>query len=491
MTPPRAPRPSRLVGAFAAALAASGVAQAAPVRTFHAEHVLGASLDVVVVGAARAAAARAAGAARAEIDRLERVLSAWRPDAELARINAGEIAASAPELRRAVDAAERWRELTGGAYDARLGAVSAARRAGDAAAEAQAWRAAAVAGPALGPDGRPASGVRLDLDGSAKGVVIDAALAAARRAVPQARGILIDLGGDLRCDGSGPGGGAWRVGVAAGGACAPELVLRLPPGGAAVAVSGAGERDLAAAAGARTSHLVTPGAAGPASHLARAAVTAPCAADADALATALCAMSPADGLALVESLPGVEARLHDARGRAHVSSGWDALVEPAPRLLRTAAPLAWPQGQAVTVSYEVPRIAAPKYYAPYLVIWITDADHRLVKTLSVLGQKPRYLESNYVWWRRYGRDTPDVAAIARPTRAPGRYTAVWDGSTDAGGRAAPGRYLVHVEAARQDGGHTYETLELTVGAGGAAAAAAPKDELGALRVVVGPGARAT
>ena len=143
------------------------------------------------------------------------------------------------------------------------------------------------------------------------------------------------------------------------------------------------------------------------------------------------------------------------------------------------------------MAYEVPRITAPKYYAPYIAIWITDADHNLVKTLTLLGQKPRYLESNYIWWRRYGRRLSDVDARTRPTHLPGRYTATWDGSTDEGARAAPGRYTVHVEAARQDGGHTYESLEVTVGAGGMTTAAAPaKDELGALRVTVGRVGRA-
>ena len=230
-----------------------------------------------------------------------------------------------------------------------------------------------------------------------------------------------------------------------------------------------------------------PGDGAPAPRLARAAVVAPCAADADGLATALCLMPASEGIALAERLPGVEAQLADAAGRVHATSGWAALARAAPpRLVRAAEPAGWPAGQAVTLTYEVPRIAAPKYYAPYIAIWVTDADHALVRTLAVLGTKPRYLESNYVWWRRYGRLTPGVDALAKPTRPPGRYTAVWDGATDAGGVAPPGRYLVHVEAARQDGGHTYETLEVVVGPGGAAAAAAPKDELGALKATVGP-----
>ena len=495
------PRPlARLAPLLAgvAALALVAQARAAPasadgagadVHRFHADHVLGASLDVTVVGASATEAARAAAAAQAEIARLDAVLSGWRADSALAALNAGG-AAHAPELLEAAAHAERWRALTGGAFDPRLGEVAAGRRAGDAARVRAALAALAAApGPALDGAGRLAPGVALDLDGAGKGYVIDRALAAARAAAPGARGLLLDLGGDLRAQGEGPNGGAWRVGLARGGAETAEAVLRLPERGGAVAMSGAGERDLLDAWGRPQSHLTFAVDGAPAPRLARAAVLAPCAADADALATALCLMLPSEGLALAEGLPGVEAQVTGADGVARATSGWAGRSEPAPRLIRAAAPAGWPAGQAVTVTYEVPKIAAPKYYAPYLVIWITDANHDLVRTLTLLGQKPRYLESNYVWWRRYGRSLPNVDALAKPTRAPGRYTATWDGATDAGGRAPAGRYTVHVEAARQDGGHTYETLEVTVGAGGSVAVAQPKDELGALKASVGPAGR--
>ena len=349
----------------------------------------------------------------------------------------------------------------------------------DAARLACAVRAAAAAeAPMLeGAVVRRPAGVGLDLDGVAKGYVIDRALAAARRAAPQAQGLLVDLGGDLRCDGRGPDGGAWRVGVGARADGPPVAVLRVAD--RAVAVSGAGERDIHGA-----SHLT--GADGrPAPRLASAVVVAPCAADADALSTALCLMDPREGLALAEGLPGVEARLVDRHGAVHATGGWNALAEPAPRLMRAAVVM--PSGAPeVTIGYEVPKIAAPKYYAPYVVIWVTDAEHRLVRTVALLGEKPRYLESNYVWWRRYGRRMAGVDAQAKPTRPPGRYTAVWDGHDEAGAPVAPGVYTVHVEAARQDGGHTYESLDVALGAAGAAAAAAPaKDELGALKVTVG------
>lgn len=475
----RFPSVRSLLLAGVALIAGAAPATAQPMaHRFHADHVLGTSLDVTV-NADPAAARRAAEAARAEILRLDAILSGWRDDSDLARLNRG-VAAEAPaELAEAIGLAEHWRATTGGAFDGRLGEVTAARRAGDLTRAARAVAAVRSAEPpAMARTGvLQSEGPAFDLDGVAKGYVIDRALAAAQAAAPEARGMMVELGGDLRCAGTAPNG-AWTVG------CADGSTLALSDG--ALATSGAGERDLVDTGGRPTSHLVRPWDGQAAAYRAAATVHAPCAADADALATALCVMPAADGIALAERLPGVEARLTDAWGAVHTTSGWSRLARPAPRLTRAALLSAWPADAQVTLAYEVPRIEAPKYYAPYIAIWITDADGSLVKTLSLLGQKPRYLESNYVWWRRYGRKQDNVDAMTKPTRAPGRYTAVWDGSTDAGPKAAPGRYSVHVEAARQDGGHTYETLEITVGAGGAnAAAAAPKDELGSLKVTVG------
>ncbi len=478
----RLSRPSALLAGAAATALATAAAAGAPAHRFHAEDVLGASLDVTAVTADPVAAQAAADAALAEIARLEPLLSGWRADGALARLNRDALREGAPaELREVIAAAEAWRSATGGAFDPRLGEVTAARRAGDAPRLERARAALQAAGdvPVLeGAAVRRPNGVGLDLDGIAKGYVIDRALLAARLAAPGVQGLMVDLGGDLRCDGHGPDGGTWRVGVGARGDGPPAVVLRVTD--RAVAASGAGERDVGGA-----SHLLAADGS-PAPRLASAVVTAPCAADADALATALCLMPPREGLALVERLPGIEARLTDGVGAVHVSRGWTAMTEPAPRLIRAAAvvPAGAPE---VTVAYEVPKISAPKYYAPYVVIWVTDADRKLVRTLALLGEKPRYLESNYVWWRRYGRLTPGIDAQAKPTRPPGRYTAVWDGRDEHGAAVVPGRYTVHVEAARQDGGHTYETLDVALGAGGAAtvAAAPAKDELGALKVTVG------
>ena len=233
------------VRALMAALAPAATSAQTQVQVWrlHQPHVLGASLDLAVVATDPAMALAAARAARAEIDRLDGVLSRWRPDSLLSR------GASSDELDLLVAAADRWRAATQSAFDARRGGA-------------------------------------LDLDGVAKGHVIDRALEAARR-TPGVDGLMIDIGGDLRVWGRSPSTDGWGVGVADPGRlqdnAEPAEVLRLSQG--ALAFSGPGLRG---------PHVLRRDGE---PSLASAAVFAPTAVDADALSTALCAMAPSEGLA--------------------------------------------------------------------------------------------------------------------------------------------------------------------------------------------------
>ena len=293
-------------------------AQAA-VHRFHEDHVLGASLDMVVVGADVEASARALAAAKAEISRLDKVLSGWRPDSELAQLNAstGPVTVS-HDLYRVVAQCEAFREASGGAFSARIGQAEAlwrdAERSGRPVDEARlrqaAWRAETAA-VRLDPASRTIdrAGVTFAVDALAKGHVIDSALEAAARAAPSAKGLMLDIGGDLRCRGSGPDAGAWRVGLAKGAdadnARAGE-VLRLAD--KAVATSGPGARDRVIG-GARFTHTLNP-ASGQSAAARTVTVVADRAADADALATAVAAQPAHHGLAFAAS-KGAQARLVD------------------------------------------------------------------------------------------------------------------------------------------------------------------------------------
>jgi thiamine biosynthesis lipoprotein len=214
------------------------------------------------------------------------------------------------------------------------------------------------------------------------------------------------------------------------------------------------------------------------------------AADADALATALMALPAQSGLALA-ARHGADAVVVDAEGVSHVVPGWTRVAPP--RLIRAAAPApgpaagaAWPAGFVLAVDYEMPRIPGGRVYPPYVSIWITDGANAPVRQLLLLGDNENYIDQNYIWWRRVGRSAPGVVdAVARPTRPAGRYTAVWDGKDNAGRPVPQGRYTVHIEATREHGGHSYQTIPLLLGADPVEASAAAGEELGAARARFG------
>ena len=468
---------------------------AAQAWRFHAPAVLGTSLEVVAVTPSRAEALVAAQAARAEIARLDAVLSGWREDSELCALNRARTLAVSSDLYAVLAACERWRALTGDAFDHRLGAAFALQRraAADGRAPHHETLAALVSAGRSGtvrldPATRTASlddGVTVAPEALAKGYVVDRALAAARAAAPGLQGLMIDIGGDLRTWGRGPEGG-WTVGVAEAGVfeanAAPTALLRAD--GLAVATSGRRSPG--------DGHIL--GRAG----VTGATVVGASAADADALATALCAMPAEAGLALAEALPGMEARTLADDGTVRTTGGWDAFVlaspEPPARLWRVAdaapdaaaAPVPWPRRFALTIGVELPY-KGERTYSPYVAVWITDEEGRLVRAIAMYGEKLDYVNENYVWWRRYGRSRPQiVAAITRPTQPPGRHTLVWDGRDDMGRPVGQGHYTLNVEATREDGFHTYQAVELNLAADPSVAMSEAQDELGVTVARYGP-----
>jgi thiamine biosynthesis lipoprotein len=450
---------------------------------------------MTAVGGAAADAEAARAAALAEIARLDALLSGWRADSELARLNASRSHRASPDLFAVVARAEAWRLATDGAYDARLGRVEELWRRGmvEGRPPSPAALKAALAGLGdveLDPRSRrivrPA-GVRFALDGLAKGHVIDAALAAARRAGPGLEGLMIDIGGDLAVWGRAPEAGGWRIGAFDPAApednAGPAFTLAARAG--AIASSGRGMRDRLIG-GARYGTSLDPRTGAPCANLA-ATVFAGRAADADALASALMAAPPKVGLALA-ARHGAAAVVVDRDGASYATPEWSPAAPP--RLIRAAAPAAagaaWPAGFVLTVDYELPRIAGGRAYPPYVSIWITDAANAPVRQLLLLGDNENYIDQNYIWWRRVGRSAPAIVdATARPTRPAGRYAAVWDGKDNAGRPVGQGRYTVHIEATREHGSHSYQTIPLQLGGDPVEGTAAGGDELGAARARFG------
>jgi thiamine biosynthesis lipoprotein len=480
-----------------AALSTGGAAGAQHILASHREHVLGTSLDLTIAGGDSDTRHRAEAAALDEIGRLDRVLSAWRSDSELTALNHSSVFHASEDLYAVVAFAERMRLMSEGAFDARLGAVrdawTQATQSNTPPSEMAladmvhtARREDVTLDPVRRLIFRP-SAVKFDLDGLAKGYVIDRAIAAARLAAPEARGIMLDIGGDIGAWGQGLSD-AWRIGVAAPDSAdnhLPASVVSISD--SAIATSGPGARDIIVG-GAPFAHFVD-AASGASVYGAHATVAAPSAMQADALSTALALMSPQAGLELINSAPDAAARIVSVDGKIYESILWRGIN------VDTSAPCqadpsatarAWPPSFALNIGYDIPRFDGGDYQRPNVAIWISDGGSRLVRTLLVLGDKPRWRESNYIWWRRFERMNLDaVQAMARPTRAPGHYTLIWDGRDDSGHAVPQGHYVLNIEASREHGGHSFTSIPLDLAAAPLTASANAEEEMGAVRIRYG------
>jgi thiamine biosynthesis lipoprotein len=264
---------------------------------------------VVILPANRALHVKTVSALFAE---WETRLTRFRPDSDLSRLNA---AAGRPAwveepllgvLRRALRAARATRgvfdptlarELSALGYATTFSAIGGEVAERPAGARASTWHDVR-----LGPGGLvslPAD-LAVDLGGIAKGMAVDAALAALRAdGVPFA---LVSAGGDLAAYGPMSGGRPWPVAVAAAGG---ETVLSLTAG--ALATSSTQERRWRTARG-EVHHLLDPRTRRPAtSDLVRATVHAPTCEAAEVAAKAALILGQDEGAAFLERhrLPGL------------------------------------------------------------------------------------------------------------------------------------------------------------------------------------------
>ncbi|WP_454828671.1 DUF2271 domain-containing protein [Pseudoxanthomonas wuyuanensis] len=467
-------------------------AQAAALQRHQREDVLGTSFEMIVAGDdARAEAA--VDAALAEIQRLEAALSTWRTDSELARFNRGQSDGQASaDLRAVLAACERWREASDGAFSCRLGALQGIwRNAADSGRGqlpdrvALRQRARAIARFEFDGTAQPLAqspDLQWQVDGLAKGYILDRAMQRARAAAPQAYGIKLDIGGDAIYWGQPASGQAWRVAIADpaaprdNGPAIATLAL------CSQALAASGHRSRGYRVGRRLySHILDPNEGWPVAYAPSATVVAADAASADALATALSVMPIRDGLTLVESLPGTEALIVGERGVAFASSGWHALLAT-----DGGEPAAEPERLAI--DYEIPAQTGERYRRPYLALWIATPAGAPVRQLLVLGDRSRWLRELPQWWRHYGRDDEAaVHGIARPTRAPGRYSLGWDGRDDFGRALPQGDYLLQIEAAREHGGHERLSLPFRLDGTAVLQQAQGRREVGRIELRTAPG----
>ena len=288
---------------------------------------MGSRFEITAVHADLEVAGRAIDRAYSEIDRIEAMISSWRPASVTSEVNrqAGRRPVAVPEelfnlLRRSI----KLSELTGGAFDVTFAGLG---RLWDFKAEVPRLPEADAVRRALAHVGYR----KLVLDSDARTVFLDDPGArigfgaigkgyAANRAVLVLKesGIksgVVSAGGDLVAFGRREDGGLWDIGIAHP-LYRDRIFARLPLSEQAVVTSGDYE-SFVTIDGKRYAHILDPRTGYPVEHLRSVTIVCPDAELADGLATAVFVLGPQAGLELVNALRGVEALLVDAGGGLH------------------------------------------------------------------------------------------------------------------------------------------------------------------------------
>jgi thiamine biosynthesis lipoprotein len=273
--------------------------------TRHSFRAMGTEIELLVDADG---AAPALAAAEAEFHRLEALLSRFREDSELSRLNAAGSLDAGPDLRRVVELALAARERTGGRFDATvhdaLVAAGYDRSFELVPPDTDGWAGMHTpmcthAHRPMGTHVTPAGieldpGVRLDLGGIGKGYAAERAAEILGTAGP----CLVNAGGDIATR-----DGAWTVGIETS---SEPLTLELR-GGSALATSGRDRRRWRRG-GRELHHLIDPRTGEPAeSDLVRVTVVSGDAVEAEVAAKALFLAGAEDAAAEAdaESIPAV------------------------------------------------------------------------------------------------------------------------------------------------------------------------------------------
>ncbi len=301
---------------------------------------MGTALQLEVHATDRPTARLASEAAVRALAAVEALLSTWRPDSELSRINALEVGVRArisAELSEALRLALQCSTRTGGAFDPTVAPLVKAwglRQGGRQPTE----QALALAREEVGTDRlsleiralQKRAPVSFEEGAFGKGLGLDRAIAAAVAA--GASEVTIDLGGQISHAPGERGHPRWIPLAHPDHRDQPLVEVQLQ--GGSLATSGNGQRSLVVD-GRPLGHLLDPHTGLPVPDFGSLTVLAATGLEADCLSTGLYVLGPERALAFAEQVPGVEVVIVDtARQRPEVthSSGviLRALSRPPP-----------------------------------------------------------------------------------------------------------------------------------------------------------------
>jgi thiamine biosynthesis lipoprotein len=317
---------------IAVAVLAIGCAAPQPQLISRAHQTMGTEVRLTVWTADDGAAYDGFAAAFAVFDRLDHLLSVWKPGSDVQRINAaagGPPVAVSLETIEVLEAAQTVSRWTDGKFDVTFGALSDVWRFDHdkderipTAAEIDArlplidYRAVVIDAAARTVQiARP--GVRVHLGGIGKGYSVDRAVALLRTF--GLRDFMIQFGGDLYVAGE-AGDGPWRLGINDPRGPANDSFATVELRDATFSTSGDYERFFIRD-GVRYHHILDPDTGQPARGCRSVTIVATRAILADALSTGVFILGAHAGMELVERLPDVEAVIVSADNEVLVSRG--------------------------------------------------------------------------------------------------------------------------------------------------------------------------
>jgi thiamine biosynthesis lipoprotein len=313
----------------AGGLAALGMARATFAgleRVERTGHALGTKVSITALHEDPDRAARALDEAFAELERVEEVMSLYRPGSQLSRLNRdGVLEAPHPHLVAVLTAAADMHRRSGGAFDATVQPLwqlyASCRKAGIAPSpEAVEEARRKVDGRAIevAPDRITLRGTgrAITLNGIAQGFACDRV-----RAVLAAHGVrhaLLDTG-ELGAIGRRADGGRWTAGIQH--PREPDAYLAL----AALDdrfLATSGDYEASFTADFRLNHILDPRTGRSPEEFSSVSVLARTGTEADALSTALFVLGTDRGLRLVEETPGADALFVGKDGRTRTTPGF-------------------------------------------------------------------------------------------------------------------------------------------------------------------------
>ncbi|MDX2021482.1 MAG: FAD:protein FMN transferase [Deltaproteobacteria bacterium] len=299
---------------------------------------MGTLCTIKVYASDEAKAKAAIDQALEEMARLEGLMTTWREDSEVSRINAAAGAnpvAVSPETFAVIKESQRISELTEGAFDLTVGAFKGlwkfdedndgslptpaqvrARKAlvnyRDIVLDAQA-RTVMLRRP----------GQRITLGGVAKGFAVDGAVAVLRKA--GFSDFIVQAGGDLFAGGQ-RGDRAWRVGIQDPRGPHGQIIYKVELHNQAFNTSGDYERFIMKN-GKRYHHILDARTGFPAQGIRSVTLLAPSAFVADLMDTALLIVGVPKAMSILAATPDVQGVIVDAKNVVHISPGLQAKLQ--------------------------------------------------------------------------------------------------------------------------------------------------------------------